>query len=138
MIDAQPTRIAAVPAAPGVIRGPWRELRRAALPPPAPDRRRRCSRRDRAAPRGRNDAALELMALSDRVAEAGHEAEAGIFAAHAAIAWDPALIGDAVAAIEGAGTDAGSAIVDAGRIGAARLAAVADPLIRAARPTSWT
>ena len=131
MIGPQRTRIAAVPAAPGVIRGRWKELRRAVLPAP-----RRIAAADAGAEIERlraaaNDAALELMALSDRVADAGHEAEAAIFAAHAAIAWDPAVIGDAIAAIEGAGMDAGSAIVEAGRNGAARLAAVADPLIRA-------
>jgi phosphoenolpyruvate-protein phosphotransferase len=131
MIEARPTRIAAVAAAPGVACGRWAELRRAELPPPgridptgAPAE---LARRKAAA----NHAALELMGLSDSVADEGHEAESAIFAAHAAIAWDPVLIAAAAEEIEVRHVDAVGAITIAGRLTAERLAAVADELIRA-------
>ena len=130
MIGDRPTRIDARPAAPGIALGRWTELRRSELPAPGRidpgDAPAEVARLRTAA----NDAALELMALSDKVADAGHEAESAIFAAHAAMAWDPALIGAAVSAIE-AGSDAVGAIQVAGKATAASLAAVADELIRA-------
>jgi phosphoenolpyruvate-protein phosphotransferase len=131
MIEARPTRIAAVAAAPGVARGRWTELRRAELPPPGridPTAAPAELARLKAAA---NDAALELMALSDSVADEGHEAESAIFAAHAAIAWDPVLIAAAAEEIEVRHVDAVGAITIAGRLTAERLAAVADELIRA-------
>jgi len=129
MIEDRATRIAAVAAAPGVAVGRWTELRRTALPAP-----RRIDPADAAAETARlkaaaNDAALELMELSDQVAGSGHEGEAAIFAAHAAMAWDPALIDAALREIEG-GTDAIGAIRAAGQSTAATLAAVEDELIR--------
>jgi phosphoenolpyruvate-protein phosphotransferase len=130
MIGDRPTRIDARPAAPGIALARWTELRRSELPAPGRidpgDAATEVARLRAAA----NDAALELMALSDRVADAGHEAESAIFAAHAAMAWDPALIGAAVTAIE-TGSDAIGAIQGAGKTTAASLAAVADELIRA-------
>jgi phosphoenolpyruvate-protein phosphotransferase len=131
MIEARPVRIAAVAAAPGVARGRWTELRRAELPPPGridPTATPAELARLKAAA---NEAALELMALSDAVADEGHEAESAIFAAHAAIAWDPVLIAAAAEEIEARHTDAVGAITIAGRLTADRLAAVADELIRA-------
>jgi phosphoenolpyruvate-protein phosphotransferase len=131
MIEARPTRIAAVAAAPGVARGRWTELRRAELPPPGridPTAAPAELARLKAAA---NDAALELMALSDSVADEGHEAESAIFAAHAAIAWDPVLIAAAAEEIEVRHVDAVGSITIAGRLTAERLAAVADELIRA-------
>jgi phosphoenolpyruvate-protein phosphotransferase len=131
MIEARPVRISAVAAAPGVARGRWTELQRAELPAPVqiePGGAAAEVARMRAAA---NDAALELMTLSDSVAADGHDAESAIFAAHAAIAWDPALLNAASAAIEARGLDAVSAIVLAGRETSERLAAVADELIRA-------
>ena len=131
MIEARPTRIAAVAAAPGVARGHWTELRRAELPPPGridPTAAPAELARLKAAA---NDAALELMAISDSVADEGHEAESAIFAAHAAIAWDPVLIAAAAEEIEVRHVDAVGAITIAGRLTAERLAAVADELIRA-------
>jgi len=131
MIEARPIRIAAVAAAPGVARGRWTELRRAELPPPgridptaAPAELARLKT-------AANEAALELMALSDAVADEGHEAESAIFAAHAAIAWDPVLTGAAAEEIQARHMDAVGAITIAGRLTADRLAAVADELIRA-------
>jgi phosphoenolpyruvate-protein phosphotransferase len=131
MIEARPIRIAAVAAAPGVARGRWTELRRAELPPPGridPTAAPAELARLKAAA---NEAALELMALSDAVADEGHEAESAIFAAHAAIAWDPVLIAAAAEEIDARHMDAVGAITVAGRLTADRLAAVADELIRA-------
>jgi phosphoenolpyruvate-protein phosphotransferase len=131
MIEARPVRIAAVAAAPGVARGAWTELRRAELPPPG-----RIDPTASAAELARlkaaaNEAALELMALSDTVHAEGHEEESAIFAAHAAIAWDPVLIAAAADEIQARHVDAVGAITIAGRVTAERLAAVADELIRA-------
>jgi phosphoenolpyruvate-protein phosphotransferase len=131
MIGAQPTRIGAVAAAPGIARGPWAELRRSQLPPA---RQIAASDVDSESDRLRaaaNDSALELMAMSDRIAEGGHEAESAIFAAHAAIAWDPAVVGDAVSRIAAEQIDAMGAMLAAGRLAAERLATVNDDLIRA-------
>ena len=131
MIQARPIRIAAVAAAPGIARGRWTELRRAELPAPG-----RIDPTAAAAELARlkaaaNEAALELMTLSDSVADEGHEAESAIFAAHAAIAWDPVLMEAAGEEIEARHIDAVGAITIAGRLTAERLAAVADELIRA-------
>src|SRR5258707_5459382 len=115
MIGETPTRIPAVAAAPGIARARWAELRRTALPAPrqiaATETAAEIDRLNAAA----NEAAMELMALSDRVAEEGHEAESAIFAAHAAIAWDPALMAAATEEIEGQRTDAIGGSVPAGR-----------------------
>jgi multiphosphoryl transfer protein len=131
VIGEQPVRLQAVAAAPGIAHGRWTEIRRSQLPPPRsvePSDVGAEAERLRAAA---NEAALELMTLSDRVAEGGHEAESAIFAAHAAIAWDPALIGDAVARIDADHVDATTAMTAAGRLTAERLATVGDDLIRA-------
>jgi phosphoenolpyruvate-protein phosphotransferase len=131
MIGETPTRIPAIAAAPGIARARWAELRRTALPAArqiaATETAAEIERLNAAA----NEAAMELMALSDRVAEEGHEAESAIFAAHAAIAWDPALMAAATEEIEGKRTDAIGGIVAAGRSTAATLAAVDDALISA-------
>jgi phosphoenolpyruvate-protein phosphotransferase len=131
VIGAQPVRIAGVAAAPGIARAPWAELRRSKLPPArsiaASDVVSEVERLRAAA----NESALELMAISDRIAASGHEAESAIFAAHAAIAWDPALIDDAIGRIEAEDIDAAAAMTAAGGVTAARLATVADELIRA-------
>jgi phosphoenolpyruvate-protein phosphotransferase len=131
MIEARPTRIVAVAAAPGVVLGRWTELRRTELPAPGRIDPTAAGTEVARLREAANEAANELMALSDHVAAEGHEAESAIFAAHAAIAWDPALVGAAVAEIEARHHDAVGAISIAGRATAASLAAVADELIRA-------
>jgi phosphoenolpyruvate-protein phosphotransferase len=131
VIEAKPVRIAAVAAAPGVAYGRWTEVRRAELPPPTRIEPSAAPTEVARLKAAANDAALELMALSDSVAETGHEAESAIFAAHAAICWDPALIAAAADEIETRRIDAVGAIIVAGRATADRLAAVADELIRA-------
>src|SRR6478672_4576529 len=78
-----------------------------------------------------NRAADDLMALSERVGAAGHEDEAAIFMAHAAMAWDPTLIDGAVARITGEGEDGVAAIQAAGESVAAMLVALDDPILSA-------
>jgi phosphoenolpyruvate-protein phosphotransferase len=131
MIGDRPKRLTAVAAAPGIARARWTELKRSALPA-----RRQIAPTEATGEIARlkeaaDGAAMELMALSDRVADEGHDAESAIFAAHAAIAWDPELIDAAIAEIEGASSDAIGAIRFAGEAVAARLAAVKDALISA-------
>lgn len=131
MIGERPVRIPALAAAPGVVVAAWSELRRAELPGP-----RRISAAAVADETARliaaaNDVGLELLDLSDQVANAGHDDESAIFAAHAAMAWDPALTGAAVTMISTDHVDAGTAITEAGRTTAAQLAGLADELIRA-------
>lgn len=131
MIGGRPVRIPALAAAPGIVIAGWSELRRAELPGPraiTPDDVADETARLAAAA---NDVGLELLGLSDQVANAGHDAESAIFAAHAAMAWDPALIGAAVTLISTEQVDAATAIAEAGRATAAELAGLADELIRA-------
>jgi phosphocarrier protein FPr len=71
------------------------------------------------------------MALSERVGAAGHEDEAAIFMAHAAMAWDPTLVDGAVARITGDGEDGVAAIQAAGASVAAMLVALDDPILSA-------
>ncbi|HEU0245268.1 MAG TPA: phosphoenolpyruvate--protein phosphotransferase, partial [Candidatus Limnocylindrales bacterium] len=125
------TAVHGVPAAPGVARGPWVHVRRRELPVGG-----RVTRggEDAEAARLRdaaNQAADDLMALSERVGAAGHEDEAAIFMAHAAMAWDPTLVDAAVARIAGEGEDGVAAIQAAGATVAAMLAALDDPVLSA-------
>ena len=120
-----------VPAAPGVARGAWVHVRRRELPvggrvPPGGESAEAARLRDAA-----NQAADDLMALSDRVGAAGHEDEAAIFMAHATMAWDPTLIDGAVARITGEGEDGVAAIQAAGASVAAMLVALDDPILSA-------
>ena len=124
-------RLAGVAAAPGVARGPWVHIRRRALPvgglvAPGADDAEEARLRDAA-----NAAADDLMALSERVGAEGHEDEAGIFMAHAAMAWDPTLIDGATARIRNRGEDGVAAILASGAAAAAQLAALDDPLLAA-------
>jgi phosphoenolpyruvate-protein kinase (PTS system EI component) len=78
-----------------------------------------------------NAAADDLMALSERVGADGHEEEAAIFMAHAAMAWDPALVDSACDRVRDLGEDGVAAIQAAGSAAAAQLAALDDPLLAA-------
>jgi phosphoenolpyruvate-protein phosphotransferase len=119
-----------VAAAPGVARGPWAHVRRdrpvGGRLVPGEEAAEEQRLRDAA-----NQAADDLMVLSDRAAEAGHEDESGIFMAHATLAWDPTLIDAAVARIHEHGDDAVAAIQVAGVEVAATLAALEDELLAA-------
>jgi phosphoenolpyruvate-protein phosphotransferase len=123
--------IAGVAAAPGVVRGPWVEVRRRELPAggrvgPGEAEAEAARLRDAA-----NRAADDLMALSERVGAEGHQEEAAIFMAHAALAWDPALIDAAAGRITGHGEDGVAAIRAAGAEVAATLAALDDDVLSA-------
>ncbi len=124
-------RFTGVAAAPGVARGAWAHVRRRELPVGghvAPDAVEAEEARLRAAS---NEAADDLMALSERVGAAGHEDEAAIFMAHAAMAWDPALIDTAAARIRDQLEDGVAAILAAGAQVAAMLAALDDEILSA-------
>ena len=125
------TTVHGVPAAPGVARGGWVHVRRRDLPVGgrvAPDAVESEAARLRAAA---DQAADDLMALSERVGAAGHEDGAAIFMAHAAMAWDPTLIDAAVARIASEGEDGVAAIQAAGASVAAMLSALDDPILSA-------
>lgn len=129
-MSVTPPRLTAIPAAPGIARGPWAEIGRPPLPRPrrinpaaAADEVARLRDASKATSR-------ELRDLMARVRDAGHADEAAIFGAHAAIARDPDLIGAAAAEIEGRGMDAVSAIVEAAAGVARRLAGLEDELLR--------
>ena len=86
MATTEGRRLAGVAAAPGVARGAWVHVRRRELPVGGrvtPDAVEAEEARLRAAS---NQAADDLMALSERVGAAGHDDEAAIFMAHAAMA----------------------------------------------------
>jgi len=124
-------RLAGVAAAPGVARGPWVHVRRRELPvggrvTPDAVEAEEARLRDAA-----NGAADDLAALSERVGAEGHGDEAAIFMAHAAIAWDPALIDAAAARIRDEGEDGVAAIGAAGASVAAMLAALDDEVLSA-------
>jgi len=125
------TRITGVGAARGIARGRWADLARPSLPEARPVAASEVPAevlRLRAAAQA---AGRELMALSESVRAAGHEAEAAIFKAHALMARDPELIGAAAREIESRLVDASTAIASAGRESAARLAALDDERLRA-------
>jgi phosphocarrier protein FPr len=129
--DLGSRRLAGVAAAPGVARGAWIHVRRRDLPAAgrvAPDAVEAEEARLREAA---NRAADDLVALSERVGAAGHEDEAAIFMAHAALAWDPALIDAAAARIRDEGEDGVAAIGAAGADVAAMLAALDDEVLSA-------
>ena len=131
-----PRRMAGTPAAPGVARGPWAHVRRSPIPTGSvldgtPEALEAATARLDAAA---SEAADELFALGERVAAAGHEDEAAIFSATAAMAWDPVLMAEAVADMRERRLGPVDAILAAGSRMAAQLAAVDDELI-AARAT---
>ena len=124
-------RIQGVAAAPGIALGPWVEVRRRELPAggrvaageaPAEEERLR---------EAANQAADDLLALAERVGAEGHEEEAAIFTAHAALAWDPALVDAAASRVHDHGEDGVAAIQAAGTEVAAMLAALDDELLAA-------
>jgi phosphoenolpyruvate-protein phosphotransferase len=124
-------RLTGVAAAPGVARGPWIHVRRRELPVGgrvAPDA---VDAEDVRLREAANAAADDLMALSERVGAEGHEDEAAIFMAHAAMAWDPTLVDGAASRIREQGEDAVAAILASGAAAASQLAALDDPLLAA-------
>ena len=119
-----------LPASPGVARGRWSRIERQRLPDA------RTIRADEADVeitrlRAAADAVAQAStALAQRVRDAGHEAEAAIFSAHAAMAEDPELLNDAGRRIRAEALDAIGAISAAGRAVADQLGAIDDELLR--------
>jgi phosphoenolpyruvate-protein phosphotransferase len=118
-----------VPAAAGVAVAPWISISRPSLPTPGrivPDDIPAETDRIQAASEA---AARDLHALSAEVRDAGHEAEAAIFAAQAEMARDPALIEGALAEMTTSGIDAVGAVTAASRSIANMLASLGDELL---------
>jgi phosphoenolpyruvate-protein phosphotransferase len=120
-----------VPAASGVAIGPWAAVVRPPLPEAGRiDPAEVDSQLDRI--RGAIDAATaELGALADSVREAGHDAEAAIFAAQSEMARDPALLDGAREQMTEHALDAVGAVLAASRSIADMLAGLGDPLLAA-------
>ena len=124
-------RLSGVAAAPGVARGPWARVRRRELPAGGRVTGEAVGAEQARLRAAADHAADDLMALSERVGAAGHEDEAAIFMAHAAMAWDPALIDVATARIGDQHEDGVAAIQAAGASVAAMLAALDDEILSA-------
>lgn len=129
-MSAAARHLQGVPAAPGVARGPWAEIGRPPLPEPrridaaeVPGELLRLRSASIAASR-------ELQSLAASVREAGHAAEAEIFAAQAMMARDPDLTQAAADEIEGRRADAANAVTIAARRVAERVAALTDERLR--------
>ena len=122
--------IQATPAAPGIARGPWARFERADLPLGG-----RVSA-DRVEPEvARLTAAARVVAtaseaLADDVRQRGHDREADVFSAHAAMARDPELLDTAAAHIRGELMDGPSAISAAAQAVAELLRSLGDELLR--------
>jgi phosphoenolpyruvate-protein phosphotransferase len=124
-------RLTGVAAAPGVARGPWLHVRPRELPVAGRVSAEGLDAEDARLREAANAAADDLMALSERVGAEGHEDEAAIFMAHAAMAWDPTLVDGAASRIREQGEDAVAAILASGAAAASQLAALDDPLLAA-------
>jgi phosphoenolpyruvate-protein phosphotransferase len=124
-------RLTGVAAAPGVARGPWLHVRPRELPVAGRVSAEGLDAEDVRLREAANAAADDLMALSERVGAEGHEDEAAIFMAHAAMAWDPTLVDGAASRIREQGEDAVAAILASGAAAASQLAALDDPLLAA-------
>jgi phosphoenolpyruvate-protein phosphotransferase len=119
------------PGAPGIARGPWARFEPGSAPV-----ERRISADEAEAEVGRLTSAAELVAiatekLAEDVRRAGHEDEADIFIAHAAMARDPALIEAAANHIRTELIDGPGAIHAASRSVADLLRGLEDELLRA-------
>ncbi len=124
-------RLAGVAAAPGVARGPWAHVRRQSLPTGGHVADGAVAAEEARLRAAANQASDDLMEVADQVGAAGHDDEAAIFMAHAAMAADPALVDTAAARIRDAHEDGVAAIVAAGAGVAAMLAALDDEILSA-------
>ena len=104
--------------------------RRPPLSVAGPQRPRHRARSTRLA-KATADAAVDLEAISQRVRDDGHPAEAAIFEAQAAIAHDPALASMAIDRIHGSHDDAIGAILAAAGLFAEQLRSLDDELLAA-------
>ena len=123
--------VAGTPAAPGIARGAWLRYERTPTPMggrvDAADADREVARVVAAA----EAVATASEALAEDVRRAGHEDEAEIFLAHAAIARDPELIDAAAAHIRTDLDDGPAAIARAAAAVAELLRSLGDELLRA-------
>lgn len=124
-------RIRGVPAAPGIAFGRWVVVRRREAPAgghiAAGGEAAEIARLREAVTRAADD----LAALAARVRAEGHEAEAVIFTAHAALARDPMLVDAAIARITDRGEDGATAIRGACAQAVDHLASLDDELLSA-------
>jgi len=123
--------IRGTPGAPGIARGPWARFERARLPLGG-----RVAAEQAELEVARLAAAAETIAaaseaLADDVRKDGHEDEADIFVAHAAIARDPELIDTAFGHIRSQLMDGPAAMSAAALAGAELLRGLGDELLRA-------
>jgi phosphoenolpyruvate-protein phosphotransferase len=123
-------RISGRGAAPGVARGPWTELGGAALPAPGTIADAAVGEETARLRDAARTASTDLRALAARLREDGHDEEAAIFVAQAAMARDPDLLDAAGAAIARDHVDALGAIASAAHVVAERIAALDDELLR--------
>ncbi|MHB8961180.1 MAG: phosphoenolpyruvate--protein phosphotransferase [Candidatus Limnocylindrales bacterium] len=123
-------RFCGVPASPGIAMGPWQAMSDREQPRGrriAPEEaEEQIARLERAA----EAAAADLDALGGRLAKDGHPDEAAIFAAHAMMARDPALLALATEQVR-LGHDAIVAIGAAGEDIAGQLRALDDEVLSA-------
>jgi phosphoenolpyruvate-protein phosphotransferase len=122
--------IRGVAASPGVARGRWTHVERAALPAAGHIESGAADREVGRLAAASKAAAAELHGIADEVSRGGHPDEAEIFAAQAAIAGDPALAtmaGERIAA----GDDAIGGISGAASAFAQQLRSIGDELIAA-------
>jgi phosphoenolpyruvate-protein phosphotransferase len=123
--------IQGVPAAPGVVRGPWVRVKPASAPVGgriAPEAASGEVARLREAVEA---TAVALEAIAGRVRVDGHADEAAIFDAQASIARDPALTAMAVDRIGGQSEDATAAVTAAAASFAEQLRSLDDELLAA-------
>lgn len=123
-------QIQGIGAAPGMVRGAWVHIQRSPVvggrripPVRAPEERARLEAATEAA-------AVQLVSIAERVRAEGHDDEAAIFAAQAAIARDPALVTLAAERIDAA-DDAITAVQAAAASFAEQLRALGDELLAA-------
>jgi phosphoenolpyruvate-protein phosphotransferase len=127
-------RINGLPAAPGVVRGPWVRIERSIVPAGSridPGNADAEIERLAVATAAASD---ELEAIGRRITDDGHADEAAIFAAQASIARDPALAATARGRITDSAEDAVAAILAAAESFADQLRSLDDELL-AARAT---
>jgi phosphoenolpyruvate-protein phosphotransferase len=123
--------VSGVPAAPGVAIGPWAEVGLARLPEARQIGADGVALETARLGEASLEAARELRELAARVEAAGHTEEAAIFEAHALMATDPELIGNAARRIENDRIDVvGATLAAAGEV-AGQLAAIGDEFLSA-------
>ena len=128
---AQRTALTGVAASPGVARGPWTELGQATLPAPTTIAAEAVEGEVARLKEAAKGASVDLRALASEVREAGHQNEAAIFGAQAAMARDPELLESASALVASERIDPVTAVTRAAERLGAQIAQLEDELLRA-------